>query len=512
MSSLLSTTNKEIGNEACNKNRVDAGLSPNCTVVYGAGILSSIFNWDIFDAIVFLIEYNEGHAMSIPDIADVFQVKDYTVANWGSNVTAAIDCGSYRIPPSGRSGVGRRAGGPALVNTTGSSKIIDPMQPVSMGYPCHNATFSIQRPLINVPVINETADKVYSQIIPAPGGDCKLLSDPSGGVHIPGLGITITGRAVAIACNLTAADMNETDISPTLNLFGTKPSNDTNSTTYLGTDLIYTNLTAPSPNNGTTPLNSTTYVPSNSSGPDTGIETTDGSYNRAYEAPPPPSPFIPYNSSNSACLSSPTGSVCLPNGTYAFMNGTLGFSTLGASVLQMPVFSILSFLLPAVLAVPPTDPGNFWEASQGEELQTVLESYGNNITLLNPDFTSQMSEMTMRMEGAPKNSPSNTTFNVHIPGDIDVPGICLHASSQYLGDTLCYGVGGGNLSGAILGKAQSLTLHGEASAWLYAASYGDLGGAFVSTDVPDLAGLPYGSDGSFKNNVVAMWVKPPDLG
>jgi hypothetical protein len=385
-----------------------------------------------------------------------------------------------------------------------------PLEPPSKGYPCHKSGFSIQRPLINIPVINQTADKVYSRVIPAPGGDCKLLSDPSGGIHIAALGLTITGRAVAIACNLTAADMNETDVSPTLNLFNTKPSNDTNSTTYFGTQLIITNGTASDPKNVSVPLSSTSYVPSNSSRPDTGIETTDGSYNRAYEAPPPPSAFIPYNASNSVCLGSPTGSICLPNGTYAFLNGTFGFSTLGTSTLSLPYTSYLSFLLPGVFGTLNPDLGNFWAYSQGDEKVTDYELYQQNITILNPDFTDQMSELTTYMGGAPRNVPANTTFNIHVPDSSTPPGLCLHASTQFLGDTLCYGLGGGNLTGAILGKAQSLSFRGQASAWLYAASYGDLGGAFVSTDVDDLSDLPYGSNGNFKGKIVAMWIQPPE--
>ena len=55
------------GNEKCNQNLQDKGQAPNCTITYGPGIISSMFDWNTYDAAIFLINFNEGHAMSIPD-------------------------------------------------------------------------------------------------------------------------------------------------------------------------------------------------------------------------------------------------------------------------------------------------------------------------------------------------------------------------------------------------------------------------------------------------------------
>jgi hypothetical protein len=480
-----------IGNEACNKQRAEQNLSQNCTAVYGAGVLSKVFNWNIFDSIVFLIQYNDGHPMSIIDIAAAFQVKDYTVNGWGSNITSVIDCGARFIPPP-RSSVSDQASYYAGFDRTPAA-----------GYDCPNAKYSIKRSLINLPDLNATADAVYNRIIPAPGGDCKLLSDPAGGVYLPLFEITVTGRPVAIACNLTA---NSTlGIDPSTNYTTLSLSNGTNSTSYSSGSVLLYNPATNSTTNATlniSPGNVSIYTNQSSlTNQSVSLEypnstvSSDGSTTRAYVAPPPPSVFLPYNTSNSVCILSTSTSLCLPNGTYGTSNGTLGFSTKGSSGLSLPNASAsISFDLPSIEVDPPT--AN--QGSIGDQLYNTTIHYFQNIsTGSSSAFTGNMNLL----------GNSGRTFNVLAPNS--PPGVCLHVLKDFMGDVQCFGLGGTNLTGPIINQASSLSIWGNATVWIYGQSYGDLGGVLLSVDSPDLSELPYGTQKTFGKTIKAMWISLP---
>ena len=462
-------------------------------------MVSKIFNWDIFDSIVFLIEYNDGHPMSIIEIAAAFQIKDYTVNGWGSNVTAVIDCGKRFIPPPG----------PNVYDTSAYDARFN--QSPSAGYDCGKPSFSLKRPLINIPALNASADAIYNRIIPAPGGDCKLLSDPAEGINLPVFDITITGRPVAIACNLTAG--STLGIDSTTNYTSLALSNGTNSTSYsTGSVLVYNAATNTTTNttlnlfagnqsissNGSSVLspNITTSVNGSSILYPNNTISTDGSTSRAYVAPPPPVSFAPYNASNSVCILSPTASLCLPNGTYGTSNGTLGFNTKGSSGLSLPQVGSLSFSLPATEVDPPTILNS---GSQGDNLENATVNFVQNITAgSSTDFSNKMNLL----------APSGRTFDIFAPQS--PPGVCLHVLKNYLGDVQCFGLGGTNLTGPIVNQASSLSIWGNATVWIYGASYGDLGGELLSTNSADLSELPYGSDGSFNKQIKAMWISMPD--
>lgn len=164
------------GNEECQKQ------NPNCQAVYGPGTLSAVLGFNYFDAIAFLINFNSGYPMTIPDMAAAFQVTGTPGA------IATYDCHNGKKHQTNCGQVGD-----------------DPLY-------CNHPKFSLSRDFM-LPVINETASATFERIFPA--GDCKLLDAASNAQTFPLYKITITGLPVSIACNLTAPLSNVPTLSPT---------------------------------------------------------------------------------------------------------------------------------------------------------------------------------------------------------------------------------------------------------------------------------------------------------
>ena len=92
------------------------------------------------------------------------------------------------------------------------------------------------------------------------------------------------------------------------------------------------------------------------------------------------------------------------------------------------------------------------------------------------------------------------------PPDTPVPPvICLFTQSDHNGDVRCYGPGRGALEMGIVNRRESIAVHGNATAEIYAQEYGDAGGASVTADIMGLTDEIYG-DGSFNQKVVALRV------
>ena len=139
------------------------------------------------------------------------------------------------------------------------------------------------RPLITLPNINVTADKVFNRIIPAPGGDCKLVAQPGDAVFSD-YNVTMNGLPSSIACGLTAS----TQIQGTTVSIGSSPAN-----------------------------------------------STDGQ-GGAYVAPPPATPFKSLDPTGYVCLAHDTDPpFCLPPGTYQKQSG-LGFEIKSVDALTLP--------------------------------------------------------------------------------------------------------------------------------------------------------------------------------
>lgn len=409
------------GNEQCQSQG-----NSNCTAVFGPGVLSLVFKWDNFDSIAFLIQYNEGYAMTLPEISKAFyNINDPKNSGDGSNQIATIKCNNK----------------PGHSNAFGGFDGDDLTK-------CNHPSFQLNRPLITLPVIGQTADRVYSRIIPAPGGDCKLVSDAANSLNIPDYNMTITGQPVAIACGLSAA----------LEVGGTViPLNPTN------------NLTVANVSSGT---NSTDVQ------------------NGHQLAAPAPTPFQSLlNATTAICLSGPGGGLCVPAGQYDIQRGTLGFDSSKVDTLNMPAGASIRWY-DVQSAMPHGSPAR------------TLVSYSTNQTSADTHFAAAMaSAPTSGVNGG--GAAWNATLPAAVP---DQPVVCLFTKTDHNGDVACFGPGGGNVTGGISGKASSIAMHGNATAVVYALSYGDAGSATITSDVLDLSQEPYGTKDNFDRKIVAMWV------
>lgn len=162
---------------------------------------------------------------------------------------------------------------------------------------CNHPQFALNRNFM-LPFVNDTADHVYNnRIIPAPGGDCKLIDAASNTQAFPEYNLTISGLPVSIACNLSSsAGIPGASVDP--------------------------NAHAPA-GDGSANVSPAGASTNNQEG--------------AYVAPPAPAPFgVAVDSSNSVCLSSPTSNLCLPNGTYDQPTGLFGYSMSGVNAMTIP--------------------------------------------------------------------------------------------------------------------------------------------------------------------------------
>ncbi|KAI9894654.1 MAG: hypothetical protein M1814_002010 [Vezdaea aestivalis] len=196
------------GNEKCNQNLTKNGLPPNCTAVYGPGVIASVLKWEMVDAVAFMIEKNQGHAMSIIDIAGGLFPIDHSKSDNGTGAAATVDCGAY-YKQTKRSIFGRSLEWllprqfAQIYHDRPRSKTPSPL---SEGYDCDKPIYRVNRAKITIPVLNLNVDQIYGRIIGPKGGDCKLLSDAAEPLNLDGYGIRLTGRPAAIACNITAPD------------------------------------------------------------------------------------------------------------------------------------------------------------------------------------------------------------------------------------------------------------------------------------------------------------------
>jgi hypothetical protein len=554
------------GNENCNANRTAAGLPDNCITLYGPGVLSTIFKWETFDAVAFLIQFNDGHPMTIPDIVNSFYNINWAKKGDGAGQVATVNCFPGGITPKQRrEPIGR------LETPIDTSE-------------CPSPQFSIDRTLINVPVINQTAAQIYPRIISNTGGDCKILSDSPNGLNYPGYNLTITGRPVALACNITAS----TDVGPT-----SSPSEEVNSTSTAtpsnssaatgptdppsnstGSPTVLTSLsgwTYQSCNNdsvtdrslvGSTTVNndsmtvqwcaancaghqyfgvefgqqcycggqlsSTTFkvadsecntpcfgnatsacgatyrmqiyawnstTASGSSQASPSNSSSDGSVGRGYVAPPTAFPFTNLTGATLLCLAGSKGNMCFANGSYSHQQGGFGYSNSGTTELNMPQGAVLNFSLVT------------FEVAVTHDVRDVSHHTVNaNQSAQDRTFAQQSFSGGIGIFGG---AAGNTfTMDVFLP-DASTPVICLFTSTKYQGDAACFGSGGGDLPAIYQSKAQSLAVHGNATVWLYAESYGDTSAQFVSTSVEDLATVPYNVNSGFSKQIKAMWVDIP---
>lgn len=324
---------------------------------------------------------------------------------------------------------------------------------------CDKPKFSVKRQLANIPIVNETADKLYSRLMPQ--GNCSLVGDTSGGERYPAYNMTIKGGAVAIACGIVGA----------INVNGT-------ATPLPGASLsanMSHSLSLVSPGN----------------------DSSDGSSGHAYIAPPPKSSFKKtLNLTNSICMTAPGGSnLCFPNGTYSAQSGSLGFDSTKADtlILSAPGSSVV---VPVSKMAKSKGVYAHAQAPPPTYVDQPIVFSTNQSATANPAFAADMRDMAKYHQG--------NTFTVHCPTPPDA--VCLYTQPYGRGDVACFGPGGGDLPQGLKGKARSVKAFGRASVEVFAYSYGNSFGKIFDTYEDDLASLPYNTSHTFADVAMSIWV------
>ena len=307
------------------------------------------------------------------------------------------------------------------------------------------------RQLVTLPQIEQTADKVFDRIIPAPNGDCKLVAYP-GDADFPDFQMTINGLPSAIACGLTAAiNVNGTAVPIQGDTNGQTPSIDSS-----------------------------------------GQQSTDGQ-GGTFVAPPPQSPFAPLSQNDYVCIyKSGQGPFCLPPGTYGKQSG-LGFEIKNVDSLSLPPggWGLATHWEDAPIPRSPR-PQGYTDVTYTKGIDPGTDSKGSKA-------------FNDNLQGIDINRDGKANFTIAGPTDGPDPVCCLFAEPSFGGDVWCVGVGGGNTLPQWTNVPQSVSCHGGANVWLYAKEYGDAGGALIKGNMEDLKDKPYrNSKGSFSRNVKAL--------
>ena len=313
--------------------------------------------------------------------------------------------------------------------------------------------------LIALPRINESADKIYNRIIPAPDGDCKLIAYP-GDAFFPDFGFALTGLPSAIACGLNAGiNVGDGKIIPVDGDNNGKP------------------LTPGSDPN----------------------QSTDGQGGACVKPPDKViTPFKPLAQTNYLCLTHANDQpFCLPPGTYHKQNG-LGFEIKEVDSLTLPGFP------------GPSEWGLKTHWKWENQVHQRKTKYDDNEYKANQDPTKKSDELTKfknDMKQIDQNESGEATFTVEGPGDGPDPVCCLFSEPRFGGNVWCVGEGGGDTLPQWKNVAQSVSCHAGAQVTLYAKEYGDCGGALIKGNVEDLKDEPFGSQkDTFSKQVKALWV------
>ena len=312
------------------------------------------------------------------------------------------------------------------------------------------------RALIKLPNIDQTADKVFDRIIPAANGDCKLVAYP-GDQIFPQYGLKVNGLPSAIACGLTAAIDVDGVAVPI--------DGDTKKNAELGSDAS---------------------------------QATD-SQGGAYVDPPPVTPFKPLDFRDYGCIAHKTDPpICLPPGKYRKQ------SHMGLEISKIDGMTL---------------PSGLWNFSTHWRDVNInhhdkTPRYFDRTYRQNQYFdkgSQELDNFKIDMRQINANYQDDAFFEITGPNDGPDPVCCLFSLPSFNGNVWCAGVGGGDVLPQWKNEAQSVSCHAGANVWLYANSYGDIGGALVKGDVEDLKNQPYGNKkGTFSKKVKAMWILKPE--
>ena len=446
------------GNEGCRqKTATNPNPNPACQALYGPNVLQMMFGWESFDAAAFLLQCNNGYAITIPDMAACFAVQSTASGKLvGASQYATINCNN-RDAAQTLHGVAEGAFDPSLCQ---SPEFKFDRSKVTLNF----ATV-VQN--VNQTALNSSAPAaaIYNRIVPNnPTGDCAIFSDVSSGVPIQNLNIVISGVPVSIVCGIT----------PSFNPAG--------NVTRLA---ISAPISAVSSN--ATSASNTTAIQNSS------LTSTDGS--AGLQGPTIPLiPWVPANATSAVCFTTAKNELCLFNGSYDAGMKDWGFS-LGDT-------TNVSYASGATLTLD----GN-WYLGHGSSPFPIPPDYSESQPKPNESYPAGSSTIS-NIQAFMQDQKSGSKFSVHDP--LDPGGICVFEGAQFTGGAACFlAPGAGNLSAPQLKGISSLTLHGGANVEMFAEYYGDATKQTYAHDIPDLTAVPLGTNGNFAKNIVAMAVYVP---
>ncbi|KAL8725639.1 MAG: hypothetical protein Q9166_007216 [cf. Caloplaca sp. 2 TL-2023] len=272
---------------------------------------------------------------------------------------------------------------------------------------CNRPEFAPRRDFV-LPVINRTAASIYDRIIPAPGGDCKLIDTASNAQSIPVYNLTITCFPVSIACNLSTAAAGDPSIP---------------------------NLAA----NGYTNASAAIVFPANDS---------TAHQAGAYIAPPPTIPFaVAFNAFNAVCITSPSSATfCLPDGTYDQPTSLMGYTITSANAVTVP-------------------PGGSLTLQQAQKPRRTKQQ-PETLTTSQDSPSSGFATATKNIDGS-SNPNVKLQFTMSLPPAVKKPpAACFFTKSHYLGDVFYMGPGGAPFEGPEANSTYSIGVYGGATVWI----------------------------------------------
>ncbi|MCJ1408688.1 hypothetical protein MMC19_002763 [Ptychographa xylographoides] len=260
------------GNEKCQQQ------NPQCQVLYGPNVIMQTFGWDLFNAIIFMIQFNQGLTMTIPDMAAAFTSIGGPESST-NGIVAQIKC---------KNGPHDHHRGPSL------------------GPICESPSYLLNRTLVTLPNIGQTADQVFTRLINAQGeGDCKIVAASLAGVNFPDYNYTLLNTPVSIACGISSVNVASSAVS-----YGPFTAGNVASGGNTGTVLQFNPANQSTDGNGGEAQTAFT-----------GTQVAFG-------------PLL--TAANGLCLSGTGGNICLPNGTYTPQTGKLGYTSKGTTSMTLP--------------------------------------------------------------------------------------------------------------------------------------------------------------------------------
>ena len=225
---------------------------------------------------------------------------------------------------------------------------------------------------------------------------------------------------------------------------------------------------------------------------DNGPDKSSDGKGGGYVAPPPAKPFADLDPKDYGCLSKAgQRSFCFPPGRYGPQSGA-GLELKDMDTLRLPQGWSL------VTHYEPQQSGHRAKDDDGMRGTTYNQNY-------DPPSGPVGIPLNREMLYIGENNKNHGSFEFTAPNDDNHLVCCMFMDPNFGGNVLCSGEGGGDVHPAFKDKAQSISCHPGAQAWVYQDHYGDTGGQPIKGDVLNLKDVAYGEK-DFKQNIKAWWI------